>query len=68
MHFAFSVSRDVLEGTVARLGEIGHDFRGPVEHEGGDRSLYFEDPEGNVVELWDFFEDGNGAADGIDAL
>ena len=53
---------------MARLGEIGHDFRGPVEHEGGDRSLYFEDTEGNVVELWDFFEDGNGASGGIGAL
>jgi catechol-2,3-dioxygenase len=29
--------------------------RGPVEHPGGDRSIYFEDPEGNVVEAWDFF-------------
>lgn len=27
-----------------------------------------EDPEGNVVELWDYFEDGNGANAGIDAL
>ena len=68
VHFAFSVSRDVLEGTARRLGEIGHDFRGPVEHEGGDRSLYFEDPEGNVVEVWDFFERGDGARDGVDAL
>lgn len=32
--------------------------RGPVEHEGGDHSLYFEDPAGNLVEAWDFFEDG----------
>jgi catechol-2,3-dioxygenase len=24
--------------------------------EGGDRSIYFRDPEGNVAELWDFFE------------
>jgi hypothetical protein len=35
--------------------------------EGGDRSLHIEDPKGNVVELWDFFEDGNGAHAGIDA-
>jgi hypothetical protein len=27
-----------------------------VEHDGGDRSLYVVDPEGNVVEVWDFFE------------
>ncbi len=43
-------------------------FRGPVEHRGGDRSLYVEDPEGNVVEVWDFFERGEGAAQGTDAL
>ena len=31
-------------------------------------SLYFEDPEGNVVEAWDFFEHGDGGRDGVDAL
>ncbi len=31
---------------------------GPEEHDGGDRSLYVEDPEGNVVEVWDFFARG----------
>ena len=39
-----------------------------MEHDGGDRSLYFEDPESNVVEVWDFFEHGEGARDGVDAL
>ena len=41
---------------------------GPVEHPGGDRSIYLEDPEGNVVEVWDFFERGEGAERGTDAL
>ena len=68
VHFAFSVSRGELEGVARRLREEGIELRGPVEHEGGDHSLYFEDPEGNVVELWDFFEDGNGADGGIGAL
>lgn len=68
VHFAFSVSRDELQRAAGQLRELGHDHQGPVEHEGGDNSLYFEDPEGNVVELWDFFEDGNGAGAGIDAL
>ena len=68
VHFAFSVGSDELRAAAERLRETGHDFRGPVEHEGGDHSLYFEDPEGNVVELWDFFEDGDGAEDGIDAF
>jgi hypothetical protein len=34
---------------------------------GGDRSLYCEDPAGNVLELWDFFHRGEGS-DGVDAL
>ena len=68
VHFAFSVSRGRLEDVARRLRELEHDVRGPVEHEGGDHSLYFEDPEGNVVELWDFFRDGDGASGGIDAL
>jgi hypothetical protein len=43
-------------------------FRGPVEHPGGDRSIYVEDPEGNVVEVWNFFQRDEGARDGVDAL
>lgn len=68
VHFALSVGSTGLQGAIRRLRELDHDFRGPVEHEGGDHSLYFEDPEGNVVELWDFFEDGDGSRAGIDAL
>jgi catechol-2,3-dioxygenase len=41
-----------------RLTEDGVGVRGPVEHPGGDRSIYFEDPAGNVVEAWDFFAQG----------
>jgi hypothetical protein len=29
-----------------------------VEHPGGDRSIYFQDPGGNMVEAWDFFHRG----------
>ena len=61
MHFAFSAEPGTLDGLVERFGERGIPFRGPVEHPGGDRSLYVEDPEGNVVEVWDFFERGEGA-------
>ncbi len=39
-----------------------------MEHPGGDRSLYCEDPAGNVLELWDFFRSGDGASDGVGAL
>jgi hypothetical protein len=34
----------------------------------GDRFIYAEDPEGNVVEVWDFFNRDEGAREGIDAL
>jgi catechol-2,3-dioxygenase len=42
--------------------------RGPVEHPGGDRSIYVDDPAGNVVEVWDFFQREGGAREGVEAL
>jgi catechol-2,3-dioxygenase len=66
--FAFSAEPGSLDGLAARLRERGVPLREPEEHPGGDRSLYVEDPEGNVVEVWDFFERGEGAAHGTDAL
>ena len=55
VHFAFSVDPGGLDALRTRLEESGVGVRGPVAHPGGDRSIYFEDPEGNVVEAWDFF-------------
>ena len=68
VHFAFSAGPRGLNALVARLEEHGHEYRGPVEHDGGDRSLYVEDLEGNVVEVWDFFERGEGRREGAAAL
>lgn len=68
VHYAYSVTSGALEEIGRRLDELGVAFEGPVEHDGGDRSLYFEDPEGNVVEAWDFFESGEGADAGVAAL
>ena len=68
VHFALSVRPGQLDQLVRELGSRGVEHEGPVEHDGGDRSVYFEDPEGNVVEAWDFFEQGEGARDGVDAL
>lgn len=68
VHFALSIGPGQLEALIRRLQERGVMHRGPVEHEGGDRSVYLKDPEGNVVEAWDFFERGNGARAGVDAL
>ena len=62
VHFAFAAD----PGTVDRLAKLLE--REPVEHPGGDRSLYVEDPEGNVVEVWDFFERGEGRREGAAAL
>jgi catechol-2,3-dioxygenase len=68
VHFAFSTSPGGLDALADRLRGLGADPRGPEEHPGGDRSLYVEDPEGNVVEVWDFFERGEGRRDGTAAL
>ena len=68
VHFALSVTSGSLDSACGRLRELGIDFRGPIEHAGGDRSLYVEDPCGNVLELWDFFRSGEGAAGGVAAL
>jgi catechol-2,3-dioxygenase len=56
VHFAMAVEPDSLALKARRLRERGVTVEGPVEHPGGDRSIYFTDLEGNVAELWDFFE------------
>lgn len=58
VHFAFSAAPGRLDALAARLRDHGAAVRGPEEHPGGDRSIYVEDPEGNVVEVWDFFGRG----------
>jgi catechol-2,3-dioxygenase len=58
VHFAFSAAPGRLDALGGRLRAHGAQVRGPEEHDGGDRSLYVEDPEGNVVEVWDFFARG----------
>jgi catechol-2,3-dioxygenase len=68
VHFALSVSRGTLERITAKLRRHGIDVEGPVEHEGGDRSLYVSDPEGNRVELWDYFTAGDGDGAGVGGL
>jgi catechol-2,3-dioxygenase len=67
VHFAFAVEPDAMDALARRLRDLDLDVevRGPVRHDGGDRSLYVRDPEGNVVEAWDLVER---AADGIDEV
>ena len=62
VHFAFSAAPGRLDALKARLEDHGTPVRGPVEHPGGDRSIYVEDPEGNIVEVWDFFGRGRDVA------
>jgi catechol-2,3-dioxygenase len=68
VHFAFSAAPGRLDVLRRRLQDAGHEHRGPIEHPGGDRSVYVEDPEGNVVEIWDFFHREEGRRRGADAL
>ena len=68
VHFAFAADSGTLDDLVERLRSFGAHVDGPREHPGGDRSAYVEDPEGNVVEAWDFFHRGEGAANGTRAF
>ena len=68
VHFALSAAPGELERVRDRLAGLGVDVEGPVQHEGGDCSLYATDPEGNVVEVWDFFERRPGRDEGVEAL
>jgi catechol-2,3-dioxygenase len=63
VHFAFSAAPGRLDALVERLRAHGAQVRGPEEHDGGDRSIYVEDPEGNVMEVWDFFARGRSSVD-----
>ncbi|HWH94277.1 MAG TPA: VOC family protein [Baekduia sp.] len=68
VHYAYSVAPGALEQIGERLRRLAIEHRGPVVHDGGDRSLYFEDPAGNLVEAWDFFQRGAGRHEGVGAL
>jgi catechol-2,3-dioxygenase len=69
VHFAFAADPGTLDALAERMRARGAPrVEGPHEHDGGDRSLYIEDPEGNVVEVWDFFKRGEGRQEGVEAL
>jgi catechol-2,3-dioxygenase len=61
VHFALSATAGQLDSMIEGLRGSDWEFEGPVTHDGGDRSLYLSDPEGNRVEIWDYFrERGDG--------
>jgi catechol-2,3-dioxygenase len=68
VHFALSMPRGTLRRRCEDLRGAGHMVKGPIEHDGGDLSVYVTDPAGNRLELWDFFRDGDGAEEGVGAL
>ena len=55
VHFAVSVSGSELEAILTRARASGAECEGPVEHAGGDRSVYVTDPAGHRAEAWDYF-------------
>lgn len=69
VHFAMSAAPRRLDAILGRLrDELGVEVEGPIEHDGGDRSIYVRDPAGNLVEVWDYFEREEGAREGADGL
>jgi catechol 2,3-dioxygenase-like lactoylglutathione lyase family enzyme len=50
-HFAFAIEADAYEGWKARLAAHGVAITSEVTWPKGGRSLYFEDPDGNVLEM-----------------
>ena len=51
LHIAFAVSADELLDWEARLAQHGVPIEGRTEWPGGGRSVYFRDPDRNLVEL-----------------
>ncbi len=59
VHFALRVPQGSLELVRTRLQEQGYDAEG-FDFDDGNRSLYLDDPDGNVVELMDAVVDWAG--------
>ncbi|MGN6277177.1 MAG: VOC family protein [Sphingomonas sp.] len=51
LHMAFAIAEDSYEAWHARLTNAGVTMRGEMHWSRGGRSLYFEDPDGHVLEL-----------------
>ncbi|ATD68781.1 glyoxalase [Luteimonas chenhongjianii] len=51
LHMALRISADAYDGWKARLAAHGVPMRGEMSWPAGGRSLYFEDPDGHVLEF-----------------
>ncbi|MFC4726603.1 VOC family protein [Coralloluteibacterium thermophilus] len=51
LHMAFAIAEDDYAPWLARLRAHGVPIRGEMRWERGGRSVYFEDPDGHVLEL-----------------
>ena len=51
LHFAFAISKESLPDWLAQLGAHGVAIEGRVDWPRGGVSVYFRDPDGNLVEL-----------------
>ena len=51
VHFALRVPGGTLDGMQARIEALGIAVEGGWEFRPGDRAIYLDDPDGNVVEL-----------------
>lgn len=60
VHFALYVEPGSLDAWAARLRAAGLTIEGPVSFGPNNRSLYVDDPDGNVVELADWVTDWGG--------
>lgn len=60
VHFALYVEPGSLASWQERIEQDGIKVAGPIEFAHGNRSLFVEDPDGNVVELGDWIVDWAG--------
>ncbi len=54
VHFALRVNSDELLGIKERLEGKGLDVEGPVEWPGKEHSIYIRDPNGHLIEFFDY--------------
>jgi hypothetical protein len=68
VHFAFSASPGRLDTLAERLRAVHVDVRGPVEHPGGDRSIYSATRRATSSRPGTSSSRGEGAREGVEAL